>query len=626
MPYELIADHQVLPLGDQRYLLSPQDLAGLELIPELIRAGISTFKIEGRLKSPEYVANVTRLYRDAMDRALAGSARPVKPEERYRLEMSFSRGLYTGWLRGVNNQELVHARFGKKRGVFLGNVTRIQADRITLQLHAPVKAGDGVVFDRGHPEQPEEGGRIYSVDHSRYAKHQEVTLGFGRGDLTISRIQVGDRVWKTSDPELDRQVRQSFASDQPQSLRPLNLEIHGRVDLPLTLIARDELGHVVQVDSTLPLTAAHSHPLTTNRLQEQLGRLGNTGFTLGSLTNHLEGSVMLPVSELNALRRQCVDQLQYLRSQPQRWQITPSAQLCDLLPTVRQDPVRPDPTLIVLVRSLQQLQAALQPGITTLYCEFEDPRSYRQAVQWIRQTCRSAATPPSIWVAPPRISKPGETWILKQVKASAADGYLVRNYDQLEFFAGERCIGDFSLNVANALTADYLLQTFHLERLTASYDLNTQQLQDLLSSSPPQWYEVTIHQHMPMFHMEHCVFCAFLSQGTDYTNCGRPCEKIEVKLRDRVGTEHVLKADAGCRNTLFNGRAQTGAESVQRLLDLGLRYFRVEFVDESPDQVSRTIQRYQHLLGGQITASQLWRELKLLNQLGVTRGQMQNGV
>ncbi len=196
----------------------------------------------------------------------------------------------------------------------------------------------------------------------------------------------------------------------------------------------------------------------------------------------------------------------------------------------------------------------------------------------------------------------------------------MRNYDQIKFFAGDRCIGDFSLNVANPLTADYLKQQFGLERLTASYDLNIQQLEDLLTSCPPDWFEVTIHQHMPMFHMEHCVFCAFLSDGTDYTNCGRPCETHVVKLRDRVGSEHMLQADAGCRNTVFNGTAQTGAEYVKHLAEVGLRHFRIEFVNETPEQVKQTIQRYRQLLLGEISGTQLWRELRLQNQLGVTRG------
>jgi putative protease len=214
-----------------------------------------------------------------------------------------------------------------------------------------------------------------------------------------------------------------------------------------------------------------------------------------------------------------------------------------------------------------------------------------------------------------------EDWILRQVRSCEAEGYLIRNYDHLKFFSDARRIGDYSLNVANALTAEYFKNTFGLERLTASYDLNNVQLEALLRAAPADWFEITLHQHMPMFHMEHCLFCAFLSKGTDYTNCGRPCDKHAVQLLDRVGARHPVKADVGCRNTVFNALAQTGAEHVGKMIQLGVRHFRLEFVDESPDLVKRTVQSYRRLLSGEITGSQLWRELKLLNQLGVTRGQ-----
>ena len=129
MPYELLADGEVVELGERKYLLSPQDLAGLDVLPDLVRAGVSSLKIEGRLKSPEYVANLTKVYREALDRVMAETAVSAlkgvnsQSQEKYNLEMAFSRGLYTGWFQGINNQELVHARFGKKRGVYLGAVT-----------------------------------------------------------------------------------------------------------------------------------------------------------------------------------------------------------------------------------------------------------------------------------------------------------------------------------------------------------------------------------------------------------------------------------------------------------------------------------------------------------------------
>ena len=265
--------------------------------------------------------------------------------------------------------------------------------------------------------------------------------------------------------------------------------------------------------------------------------------------------------------------------------------------------------------------------MTTVYCEFEDPKKYREAVTLFHTAygCKLPGTggrAPTIWVAPPRVFKTGEDWILKQVRSSQADGYLVRNYEHLNYFAGDRKRGDYSLNVANHHAAGYFKTKFQLEGLTASYDLNFPQLEALVQGAPAAWFEVTIHQHMPMFHMEHCVFCAFLSSGTDYTNCGRPCDQHEVKLRDRVGAEHMLKADAGCRNTVFNSQTQTGAEDVERLLALGVRQFRVEFLAEPAVEVERVITKYRQLLRGEITGTQLWRDLKLQNQLGVTRGQM----
>jgi U32 family peptidase len=621
MPYELIVDGQRLDLGEhtpyglrqRNYLLSPQDLAGLEVLPDLIQAGVSCLKIEGRLKTPEYVANVTRIYRDAIDRVV-GQKEGTLPQDRYNLEMAFSRGLYTGWFEGIDNQALVHARFGKKRGVYLGEVTQIRNETVHLNLKAPLKLGDGVVFDSGHPEAPEEGGRVYGIE----VTGAESRLTFGRDRLNFRRIQVGDKLWKTSDPELDRHLRQSYEGDTPKFQQPIQIEVHGSEGGPLIAIARDPQGHIVQVESAMPLAAAHTKPLTTEKLQEQLGRLGNTPFRLGSLTNDLEGNAMIPVSELNRLRRKMVEQLDELRSHPLRWQVNASAQLKDLLPKSSSTQAK-SPQLIVLIRKLEQLQATLNTGVETLYCEFEDPRAYRQAVELFRQ--QQTAESQTIWVAPPRITKPGEQWILEQVRRSQADGYLVRNYDHLNFFAEDRCIGDFSLNVANAIAAQSFKQ-LGLERLTASYDLNIQQLVDLLGSCPPEWFEITIHQHMPMFHMEHCVFCAFLSDGKDFRDCGRPCETHDVKLRDRTGTEHILQADAGCRNTVFNGTAQTGAEYMHSLIDAGSRHFRVEFLQESPAQVIHGIEQYQKLLTGSIKGIQLWQDLKLQHQLGVTRGSL----
>jgi putative protease len=549
------------------------------------------------------------------------------------MEMAFSRGLYTGWFRGVNNQQLVHASFGKKRGVYLGEVVQVSPDSVDVRLEQALKPGDGVVFDAGMPEEKEEGGRVYEVrelNHSRLSARQvnqgrhinsgtTVRLWFGDGDIDFSRIDRGDKVWKTSDPKLERDLRRSYEGEQPKFQRPISIEVHGHAGLPLTLMARDREGRVVRCDSTMPLVKAQAHPLTVERLREQLGRLGGTPFFLAELNSLLGSDLILPVSELNQLRRRAVQELEALRSRGSPWtlreRISPEAAAKSAAKAAKAA------ELIVLVRNLAQLQAAMRAEASTVYCDFEDPKKYREAVEQFR-TVNHNKSDTSIFVAPPRIFKMGEDWTLSQVHSSQADGYLIRNYDHLRFFANDRKVGDYSLNVANHLSADYFKNKFGLERITASYDLNFNQLEALLQGAPAEWFEVTIHQHMPMFHMEHCVFCAFLSSGTDYTNCGRPCDKHSVQLRDRVGAQHPIKADAGCRNTVYNARAQTGAEYAQRMLSLGARHFRIEFVDERPEQVSQTIDRYRLLLEGKLTGTDLWLELKLLNQLGVTRGQI----
>ena len=628
MPYDLVADGKQVDLGDRKYLLSPQDLAGLEVLPELVRLGVASLKIEGRLKSPEYVANITRVYRKAIDDMRSTADPSVSDHESrannhqspitdYQMQMAFSRGLHSGWFRGINNQALVHARFGKKRGVYLGEVAGVEGERVRVKLEGPLKAGDGIVFDAGRPDENEEGGRVYGVQE----REGWSTLTFGRGDVDFSKLHVGDKVWKTSDPELDRRLRQSFEGDTPRIQRPISMEVYGLEGKVMTLIVRDELGNVVQAESAMPLAHAERQPLTTARLKEQLGRLGGTAFKLGELRNLFEGEVLLPVSELNRMRREAIGELENLRSQPKRW-IMRAEGLHGLnklheLHKEERSPVR-SAELIVLVRSMAQLEAVVKAGVRTVYCDFENPKRYSEAVELARKG------PAEIFVAPPRIFKMGEEWTLKQVRSCEADGYLVRNYDHLKFFANDRRVGDFSLNVANRLTADYFKNKFGLERVTASYDLNFAQLEALLEAAPPKWFEVTIHQHIPMFHMEHCVFCAFLSDGTDYTNCGRPCDNHDLKLRDRVGAQHPVKADVGCRNTVFNALAQTGAEYVSRMQELGVRHFRLEFLNESPAQVGETIAKYRQLLNGEITGQQLWKELRLLNQLGVTRGQIAN--
>jgi len=630
LPYDLIVDGVRKDMGNIAYLLSPKDLAAIDLVPELIEAGVKSFKIEGRLKSPEYVANVVSKYRKAIDEYLAGRDYKPSAEEMRELQQSFSRGFTHGFLKGTNNKQLVDGTFPKSRGVYVGKVLKVLKDAVVCEIEAPLKRGDGIVFDAGRPEEKEEGGRIYDLRKKGVKLEGEVRSGIieivpGRHDVNLTKVHVGDRIWKTSDQELDRRLRSTFEEERAFRLFPLHVIAKGKAGQPLESIWTDvTTGHTVTIVSEQLLEPAMKRPLTAEYLSEQWGRLGGTIFQLDKLDFYLAGDVIVPVSELNRMRREAVDQLVQLRMQPVRY--TKRSIKVDSIQPLKVAGARPSERpaeaseLIALCRSTDQIIAACEADADWIYADFEFTNDYPRAVELARRYGKPIA------LATPRIHMPGENGILGGIVKAGPDAVLVRNLGALQYYAESRPAGielrgDFSLNIANHLAAELFLSR-GLQRITPSYDLNIQQMIDLLERAPVDRIEIVIQQHLPMFHTEHCVYCTFLSEGTDFTNCGRPCESHRVSLQDRIGMLHPVRVDTGCRNTVYNAIEQSGAEYLPNFLELGVRSYRVEFLEEDGAKVQEVLRLYREALQGKRTGTSVWRTLKATNQLGVTRGQL----
>jgi putative protease len=432
---------------------------------------------------------------------------------------------------------------------------------------------------------------------------------------------------------LRKRLEQSYGQDRPARRLALSARLTGTFGGPLTLTLSDPDGRASTATWPGPLEQAQKRATTAEEVRQQLGRLGDTPFELGTVTLDLPAGVLVPKSVLNDLRRQAAADLSAQRNELRKHPIADP----DALATLRQEATTPSrltkgprdesPRLTVLARNLDQLESVLNwqppgglPRAEAIYCDFEDLRRYKEAVA----RARAAGVP--VGLAPIRIIKPGEDGFQSLVARAEPDIILIRNLASISYFRehlpGARLVGDFSLNVANELTAA-LLRESGLDRLVPSYDLNWEQLAALVKHSNPDWFEPVIHQHMPMFHMEHCVFAAFLSTGKDHRDCGRPCETHKVELRDRVGAPFPVLPDTGCRNTVFNSVAQSGAEYVGRMRELGLSRFRVDLLRETPEQVKQLLDRYARVVGGADDGKTTWRELQVLNQLGVTRGTLQ---
>ncbi len=213
MPYDLIVDGEVRDMDEMAYLVSPHDLAGYELVDDLSRAGVSCLKIEGRLKSAHYVAATTQTYRAALDATASGQRFAISPQQKGDLEQTFSRGFTHGFLSGVDHQKLVTARFPKSRGRRVGLVERVTGVSVVVRVEpgAPaLRPGDGVVFDEGHPEQDEQGGRVFVVKEPGRGL---VEIELGRGDVNLRAIAPGAIVWKTDDPAIRKRLEHSFSRD-----------------------------------------------------------------------------------------------------------------------------------------------------------------------------------------------------------------------------------------------------------------------------------------------------------------------------------------------------------------------------------------------------------------------------
>jgi len=633
LPYDLMVDGVQKPMGDIAYLLSPKDLAALDLMPELIEAGVTSFKIEGRLKSPEYVANVVSKYRRAIDKYFEGDESEPSAEEVRELQQSFSRGFTHGFLEGTNNKKLVEGTFPKSRGVYLGRVEKILRDCVVCTIEAPLKRGDGLVFDAGDPTKKEEGGRVYDVRRSGTKLEGEVPEGerieivMGRSDVDLTRLHEGDRIWKTSDPALDKRLRSTFETEKPYRTFPVAVTVEGREGAPLRTIWTDlDKGTTVVAQSEMPLERAEKRPLGREVLEEQLGRLGGTLYRLEQLTVSLEGEVIVPKSELNRIRRDAAERLEAMRELPPTYTRLQGAGA--LAPTVSfkadPEPVT-SPRLTALCRTLEQVKAAVRTDVAMIYADFEFIKQFPDAIA----VCREAGKP--IALATPRIHMPGENGYHRNILNLKPDAVLVRNTGALYYYLRERAekpgekhpllIGDFSLNVSNHKTVE-LFREAGLDWVTPSYDLNIQQMVDMLRMADTSRLEIVIHQHLPMFHTEHCVYCTFLSEGTDYTNCGRPCEEHRASLQDRIGMSHPVRVDEGCRNTVYNAIEQSGAEYLSEFKELGVPSYRVEFLEENAEKVQEVLSLYRSALDGRIGGSEVWRKLKATNQLGVTRGQL----
>ncbi|SHK02637.1 DUF3656 domain-containing U32 family peptidase [Desulforamulus aeronauticus] len=628
------------------YLLSPRDINTSAQIPRLMAAGINSFKIEGRMKRPEYVATVIRTYRNLIDRALADNEGFfVQENESRELAQIFNRDFSPGYFLGNPGKDLMSYKRPNNRGVRLGRVKGFNAKHKTLEilLEEPLRLGDGIEV------WVSEGGRTGIEVSSMlvYGKPAEYAEAGTLVGLAIpGKIRPGDRVFKTHDAALMERARETFTSSRETKKIPLEFFVRAKIDEPMYMRVTDDTGLTAEGHSDEVGQEAVKRPLTRDFLQEQLDRLGNTPFALGELQVDLQGNVILPMREINELRRSVLADLEQKRARHQRRSGVAEHIFRERLQyslgelATMAEPKQTQPKLAVNVTDFTSLEAAVSYGANIVYFGGESYRSKgilkQKELEAGLEFCQKNGV--ALVLNSPRILHDQElkafTSLLEGVKELPLDGILVGNLGLLKLlkdYSDKPVIGDFTLNVFNSATLHYLKEQ-GVERAVLSPELTMRQIQELAGTTPMP-LEAIVQGALPLMNTKYCPVGSILGGLSTGKRCSGPCHSKTCGLKDRMGLVFPLEVDQYCRMHLFNAKELCVIEDVPTLLEAGISVLRVEAKNNDHGYVAKTvnyyhkaINRYQHGIRDERKDKEAKEDLAGISTAGITKGHYYRGV
>ncbi len=571
--------------NEKGYLLSPKDLCSVALLPELVRSGVAALKIEGRMKSPEYVAVVTSVYRKYLNLVSAGGPYAVDETDMQDLLQVFNRGGFsTGYLLGRQGGALLCRERPKHWGVPLGKVVARKAKGVLdVNLTGRLALGDGVeVINDTLP-----GGIVtYLTANGRKAAE----AGPGRAELGYVEGQVrpGDALVKTSDKALNERARQSF-TDKPRKKECIHGELTARVGERLRFSVWDGDGNHVSVEGAEAAPAV-TLPLTEEAALGQLNKTGDSPFELADCRVDVDGIAAAKLSELNALRRQALSELEALRAN--KYSARASVHAAVEPPCGKSEAAKPRLSLY-LYRWRDDLSDLLHMA----------DRVYAPITAFTQGRVKLAARPKELMAWLPAVTFGSLNSSLGKHAKSLADmgfdGVLAGNAEHMELLkeCGLPLYGDASLNAFNAHTLA-LYGKLGLKGVALSQELTMAQIAALPGCGLEK--EAAVYGRLPLMPSAHCPVGAEVAKSSLGKPCGL-CRKNEgYTLKDRTGARFPVLCDAGdCRSLILNADILAVPELAGRLARAGVSTLRLYIHDEPPREVERVLTIFRRALQGE---------------------------
>ncbi len=626
LPYTIYRDKQSIVHKDQgRYLLSPADLCLIQYLPLIAASGVTAVKIEGRMRRPEYVAVVTRAYRQVLDTLQDEPGCKVSPEIMERLLAIFNRGFTTGHVI-KEPKSLMSTVSPKNRGVLVGQVLEQSRSYGTkIKLDGTVQLGDGLAVWTGSGVIRPVLLRDIRIDSQRFTEAhagQIITVKLD-GPVLPSNL-----VFKTHDQELLNDARRSIVA-QPAPRIAVEAEVVLTPGEKLHLFLQAQ-GRRVQADSRHELQPAHTQPLDYPVLKEKIGRMGNSPFLLQDLTVTGAMNLTLPLSDLNEVRRRAVDLLSRelwsggsVPADREKFQMDKTAFL-----SARQTGGIERTQLTVAVSNLQDVYRALASGADRVYLGIDGLGSHRRIdQQGLDRFCRGLGGDGGRIVPMlPRIHKPADKWDYRQVVSDGA-GIMVSSWADLGWAGqhGWRIYTDYNMNVFNPYTLRFLVGT-GVDCVCLSPELSLKQLAAFEDLSQA---ELLIHGDLILMQSQYCLIGQTRAPGLPA--CSWTCRRADYLLRDDRGYSFPLETDADCHQYVFNSRRLCLMEDLDRILALHPAAIRIEARRYGSEQLQPLIALYREALDG-IQAGRspdlkrLQLELAQLDGVGFTKGHYFRGV
>lgn len=597
LPYTLVDEKGQDVLGDKAgsYLLSPRDLSTIDVIPDLIEAGVSSLKIEGRMKRPEYVATVVRTYREAIDTYYAGKGYVVTQEERDDLAQIFNRDFTTAYLEGRPGKAMMSDRRPNNRGLLIGRVTAYDWDAriVTVKLSGRLGLGDQVDF------WVKVGGRVTATISSlRDAEGREVEEGQAGDTVSFaipSAVRDHDRVFKVYDARLMERAKETYASGAPVRRIPVAIAVRAAIGEPLTVTLCDAEGHRGEGRTDFIGESARKRPLSEEIIRKQVSRLGTSVYEMKSLHCDIAGEVMVPMSEINEARRKAVEALDALRlKEIEAREHRPEPKFTDRI--ARPTPKKAD--FLVAVDTLGKAEAALAAGADGILFGGESyehrviaPEEYERAWQMAREAGAR------IDFNTPRIVHDGQQKHAERLLAAFAafppDAVHVHNIAMLALV---RRLTDFAIH------ADYSLISYNKQTLaflkdygasgaTLSPELTAKEIRQLAKESPLP-LTCIVHGRLELMVSNYCVTGSFLG-GCGEGPCTQPCTRGHFALKDRKDALFPLAMDQFCHMHVLNSKVLSMMPHAMKFRAAGIETMQIEAKAMGEKEIAAIVKAYR---------------------------------